>query len=105
MPYTQIKTTLEEHGLIWAAASISHNPDFDPMTEPGEPAYNLDGFEIFKMENGKRIVITSHLNRWEREQIEDTLIEKFVEDRAETHDYLIDEAIQRGREYARNAYA
>lgn len=110
---TTTQTTIDPHGLVTISGNVKRN-GFYAAGEPDEPPYYIENLTITdsngntlqgkKIENGKCYNVCS-LDQWQIDNCEEVLIEKFTDEEASALDYLIDEAIERGRECARNAYA
>ncbi|MCA0235434.1 MAG: hypothetical protein LCH81_03540 [Bacteroidetes bacterium] len=94
-----VKTSLEGYGPITATATVSRNPY---MHEDGEPRWLVLNLTV---KNALGIEITTDLEDYEQQQIEDELINEYCDQEAAYQDTLIDEAIERGRALAQNAYA
>lgn len=95
----RIKTTLTGFGPITATGSVQLNPD---RHEYGESKYLVLNLTV---KNALGIEITTDLEDYEQEEIEDQLIQEYNEEAGRYQDGLIDEAIARGRELAHTAYA
>lgn len=120
--FISTQTTLEPYGLVRISGEVAKNPDFDgyqqePHEQPfyvrdlkvvtasGEVLQGHDENAVSGRDGQPAYVTICGLEPFEIEKCEEVLIEKFTDEEASTLDYLIDEAIERGREYARNAYA
>ncbi len=96
---TRIKTFLTGFGEITATGSVMLNPD---RNEYGEPKYMVLNLTV---KNALAIDITTDLEDYEQEEIEDLLINEHNEDSGRYQDYRTDEIIQNERERIRTAYA
>ncbi len=105
--FISTQTALEPYGLIRISGEVEKNPDFDGyQQEPGEAPFYVRNLKVIGLKGLSGTGnITDDLEPFEIEKCEEVLIEKFTDEEAGALDYLIDEAIERGREYARNAYA
>lgn len=96
------KTALEPYGLITISGEVERNRDFDGyQQEPYEPPFDV--YSLIVMCGRHEIV--SEMDMCEIEKCKEVLIEKFIDDEQAYRDTLIDEAIERSRSFARNAYA
>ena len=96
-------TVLDPYGLVRVSGEVARDRDYDPITEgcTGSP-FDVSSLAVVD-ETGEDITIS--LNRMEIENMETVLIDLYCDEEQAYKDYLIDEMIERGREYARNAYA
>ena len=96
-------TVLDPYGLVRISGEVARDRDYDPITEgcTGSP-FDVSSLAVVD-ETGEDITIS--LNRMEIENMETVLIDLYCDEEQAYKDYLIDEMIERGREYARNAYA
>ena len=100
------QTTLEPYGLVRISGEVAKDKDFCPHTEGilGSP-FDVQNLIVCEMGFAGWTDITDELDRLEIEKCEEVLIEKFLDDEQAYKDALIDEAIERTRSFARNAYA
>lgn len=98
-----IRTTLAERGLVIISGNVSRDRDYDPITEgcTGSP-WCITGLLVTDADNED---ITDDLDRYDTEKAEECLIDKYQEEEGFDADRLIDEAVQRGREYKHLAYS
>lgn len=96
------KTVIEPFGLVTISGEVARNPDFDGyQQELGEPPFDIYNLTV----TVSGIHLDATLEDIGIDTLQDILIEKFIDDEQAYQDTLIDEAIERGKEFARNAYA
>lgn len=113
--FISTQTTLEPFGLVRITGYVQKDKDYDPETEgpAGSPFYISDltvttekgetvqGWTRYL--GGRRVYVCS-LENWQVENCHDVLIDKYQDNEQARAEYLIDEAIERGREVAHYAY-
>lgn len=109
---TSTQTTIEPFGLVTISGTVKRN-GYYTAGEPDEPPYYIENLIVtadgetiqgWKTEDGKRRFVCS-LEQWQIDNCEEVLIDKFIGDEKAYKDTLIDEAIERGKEYKHFAYA
>lgn len=105
--FISTSTILEPYGLVRISGEVEKNADFDGwQQEPGEQPFYVRNLKVIGLKGLSGTGnITDDLEPFEIQKCEEVLIEKFTDDEGSALDYMIDEAIERGREYARKAYA
>lgn len=101
-----VKTVLPPYGLVTISGEVARDRDFDPITE-GCTASPFAVYDLKVIESPlhNRNDITNDLDDYEAKKCTEVLIEKFIDDEQSYQDTLVDEAIERGREYKHLAYA
>lgn len=97
------RTTLSEYGLVTITGNVMRDKDFDPITEgcTGSP-WHITSLRVTDAEGAD---ITDDLDAYDTEKVEETLVDQFEEQEWYSTERLLDEAIERGREYKHRAYA
>ena len=101
--HVSAQTVFGEYGAIRISATVYANPDFDGWQQnQDEPPHIVEGFKAIDRDG---LNITDDLCPLETQVLEEALCEKYVEEKAADMDYLIEEQIERGRQFAPLAYA
>jgi len=97
------RTTLSDYGLVTITGNVMRDRDFDPITEgcTGSP-WHITGLRVADADGAD---ITDDLDQYDTEKVEETLVDQFEEQEWYSKERMIDEAIERGREYKHRAYA
>jgi hypothetical protein len=98
-----IRTTLSKRGLVTINNKVNHDKHYDPITKrcTGSPWWIVSLLVTDTDSND----ITGDLDDYETEKAEECLIDKYQEEQGTALDRLVDEAIERGKEYKHRAYA
>lgn len=99
-------TVLDPYGLVRVSGEVARDRDYDPITEgcTGSP-FDVSSLKVIESPLHNRNDVTAELDIFQIEKCYEVLIEKYIDEEQAYKDTLIDEMIERGREYARNAYA
>ncbi len=116
--FISTKTVLPPYGLVTISGEVSRIRDADAETEgimysPFDVSdlsvrtdtEILQGWMMIQFQGSERKAYRCALENPEIEKCYEVLIEKYIDEEQAYKDTLIDEMIERGREYARNAYA
>ena len=116
--FISIQTILEPYGLVTISGEVTRSNSADAETEglmysPFDvsdltvktESEILQGWTTIEIKGTERRVYRCSLENYEIEICQETLFEKFAEDDQDYNNALIDEAIERGREYKHFAYA
>ena len=116
MAHITTKINLEPYGIVRISGEVKQNlwadhetegAAFSPFDVRDLKVVVVEDGEVLqgeKEENGKRYQVCG-LDQIEVEMCEDALIDKYIDGESAKADYLIDEAIERNRENARETYA
>ena len=99
------KTTLEPYGLVRISGIVARNPYHSHEERQFEPAFEVRELRVESADEVLHSPTYCDFEQWAVEACEEILIEKFLEDEGFEQDRLIDEAIERGKEYKHLAYA
>ena len=104
--HVSTSTILEPYGLVRISGEVSRNPYHTFEERQFEPEFDVSGLRVIAADGEILQAPTCcQFEQWEIEKCREVLIEKFLDDEQAYKDALIDEAIERTRSFARNAYA
>ena len=99
------QTILEPYGLVRISGVVARNPYHTFEERQFEPQFEVSDLRVITAEEVLHSPTCCGFEQWEVEKCEEVLIEKFIEDEGAYQDTLIDEAVERGKEYKHLAYA
>ena len=108
------QTTLEPYGLVRITGTVARNPFHTFEERQFEPAWIVNDLTVVGADGetiqgwtrqGEKNVYVCTLDQFEVDQCEEVLVDKYTDDELSVADRMVDEAIERGREYKHMAYA